>query len=85
MDNQQKVDALLSLANKSQDSKKGKLKIFLGYAPGVGKSYAMLNNARSLQKDDKDIVVGLLVSHGRAETQALLKDLEVVPLKKVNY
>ena len=56
MDNQQKVDALLSLANKAQDSKKGKLKIFLGYAPGVGKSYAMLNNARSLQKDGKDVV-----------------------------
>lgn len=85
MDNQQKVDALLNLANKSQESKKGKLKIFLGYAPGVGKSYAMLNNARALQKDNKDVVVGLLVSHGRADTQALLEGLEIMPLKKVNY
>ncbi|AJI53106.1 sensor histidine kinase [Francisella philomiragia] len=85
MDNQQKVDALLNLANKSQESKKGKLKIFLGYAPGVGKSYAMLNNARALQKDNKDVVVGLLVSHGRADTQALLEGLEVMPLKKVTY
>ncbi|MDE4976085.1 sensor histidine kinase KdpD, partial [Francisella tularensis subsp. holarctica] len=66
MDNQQKVDALLNLANKSQESKKGKLKIFLGYAPGVGQSYTMLNNARALQKDNKDVGVGLLVSHGRA-------------------
>ncbi|APC92394.1 MULTISPECIES: ATP-binding protein [Francisella] len=85
MDNQQKVDALLNLANKSQESKKGKLKIFLGYAPGVGKSYAMLNNARALQKDNKDVVVGLLVSHGRADTQALLEGLEIMPLKKVTY
>lgn len=85
MDNQQKVDALLNLANKSQESKKGKLKIFLGYAPGVGKSYTMLNNARALQKDNKDVVVGLLVSHGRADTQALLEGLEIMPLKKVNY
>ncbi|MBK2357072.1 ATP-binding protein [Francisella hispaniensis] len=85
MDNQQKVDALLNLANKSQESKKGKLKIFLGYAPGVGKSYAMLNNARALQKDNKDVVVGLLVSHGRADTQALLDGLEIMPLKKVTY
>ncbi|QIW10974.1 ATP-binding protein [Francisella sp. LA112445] len=85
MDNKQKVDALLNLANKSQESKKGKLKIFLGYAPGVGKSYAMLNNAKSLQRDNKDVVVGLLVTHGRAETQALLDGLEVMPLKKINY
>lgn len=85
MDNKQKVDALLNLANKSQESKKGKLKIFLGYAPGVGKSYAMLNNAKSLQRDNKDVVVGLLVTHGRAETQALLDDLEIMPLKKINY
>ncbi|MDE5007284.1 hypothetical protein NAI48_12180, partial [Francisella tularensis subsp. holarctica] len=57
MDNQLQVDALLNLANKCQESKKGKLKMFLGYAPGVGKSYSMLNNARALQKDNKDVVV----------------------------
>ena len=85
MENKQKVNALLNLANKSCETNRGKLKIFLGYAPGVGKSFTMLNNARALQKDGKDIVVGLIVSHGRVDTESLVDGLEVIPLKKVNY
>lgn len=85
MDNKQKVDALLNLANKNDEAGKGKLKIFLGYAPGVGKSYAMLNNAKSIQKDGKDIVVGLIVSHGRVETESLISGLEIIPPMSINY
>jgi two-component system sensor histidine kinase KdpD len=85
MENKQKVDALLNLANKSGEASKGKLKIFLGYAPGVGKSYAMLNNAKTVQKDNKDVVIGLIVSHGRVETESLVDGLEVISAKSVDY
>ena len=84
MDNNQKVDALLNLATKDDDTK-GKLKIFLGYAPGVGKSYAMLNNAKSLQKDGKDVVIGLIISHGRTDTESLIAGLEIIQSKTINY
>ncbi|MDX2201810.1 MAG: sensor histidine kinase KdpD [Hyphomicrobiaceae bacterium] len=74
--------ALLQLA--AQEGR-GRLKVFLGMAPGVGKTYAMLSAARALKADGIDVVVGLVETHGRSETAALLDDLEVLPRKPVEY
>jgi two-component system sensor histidine kinase KdpD len=63
----------------------GKLKVFLGYAAGVGKTYAMLEAARKRKIDGRDVVVGYVESHGRAETDSLLDGLEIVPRKEINY
>ena len=64
---------------------KGYLKIFLGYVAGVGKTYRMLSEARVLQDRKKDVVVGLVETHGRKETEILLKDLEIIPRQEINY
>lgn len=74
-------DALLALTAGGR----GKLTVFLGAAPGVGKTYAMLNRARRLKTAGIDIVIGLVETHGRAETAALLEGLEVLPRRKVEY
>ncbi|NUO77244.1 MAG: DUF4118 domain-containing protein, partial [Lysobacter sp.] len=63
----------------------GRLTVFLGAAPGVGKTYAMLGRARELQRRGIDTVVGIVETHGRAETGALLDGLEVLPRKRVDY
>ncbi|WP_044934015.1 universal stress protein [Pseudacidobacterium ailaaui] len=63
----------------------GKLRIYLGAAPGVGKTYRMLEDAHLLKQQGVDIVIGLIETHGRKETEALLGDLEIVPLKQVPY
>jgi two-component system, OmpR family, sensor histidine kinase KdpD len=75
-------DALLALAEKQR---RGKLTIFLGAAPGVGKTYAMLQKARRLRDTGADIVVGLVETHGRDETAALLDGLELLPRVAVEY
>ena len=77
-------DALLKEVEK-EDVRKGRLKIFLGYAPGVGKTYAMLNDAHVLKKRGIDVVVGIVETHKRAETEALLADLETIPRKMIDY
>lgn len=63
----------------------GQLKVFLGLAAGVGKTYAMLEEAQSLRVKGVRVVVGIVDTHGREETKALLKQLKIVPLKKVIY
>ncbi len=75
-------DALLALAEKDR---RGKLTIFLGAAPGVGKTYAMLARARRLKTDGVEVVVGLVETHARAETSALLEGLDVLPRLEVDY
>jgi two-component system, OmpR family, sensor histidine kinase KdpD len=70
---------------KVKDRKKGYLKIFLGYVAGVGKTYRMLSEARILNSDGQDIVVGLAETHGRVETEELLKGLEILPKKQIEY
>ncbi|WP_374448440.1 ATP-binding protein [Stella sp.] len=75
-------DALLAEARREG---RGRFKIFLGAAPGVGKTYAMLEEARRLAADGSDVVVALVETHGRAETEALLAGLEVVPRLAVSY
>ncbi|HOW56789.1 MAG TPA: sensor histidine kinase KdpD, partial [Smithellaceae bacterium] len=77
-------DALLREVQR-QDSKKGRLKIFLGYAPGVGKTYAMLNDAHVLKKRGIDVIVGFVETHGRTETEALLVGLELFPRRAIDY
>ncbi|CAN7158158.1 sensor histidine kinase KdpD [Ensifer adhaerens] len=75
-------DALLALAGQGR---KGKLTVFLGAAPGVGKTYTMLTRARRLKADGVDIVIGLVETHGRGETAALVEGLEILPRRDVNH
>ena len=68
-----------------QKSKRGRLKLYIGFAAGVGKTYRMLEEAHALKKRGVDVVVGFIETHGRAETAALLQDLEIVPLRQMEY
>src|SRR5262252_5402570 len=61
------------------------LRIYLGAAPGVGKTYHMLQDAHLMRKQGVDIVIGLVEPHGRKETQDQIGDLEVVPLRVIPY
>ncbi len=76
-------DDLLRRVQADQDrAGRGRLKLFFGYAPGVGKTYAMLESARRLRAEGADVVVGCVETHGRAETAALLAGLEVLPRRE---
>jgi len=75
---------LLEAARRESDNA-GRLKIFVGAAPGVGKTYEMLQSAHARRKAGVDVVVGVVETHGRAETEALLHGLEVIPRKKLEY
>jgi two-component system sensor histidine kinase KdpD len=77
-------EALLEAARR-EESRVGKLRIFVGAAPGVGKTYAMLETARARKKDGYDVVIGVVETHGRKETEALLEGLEIVPRRPVEY
>ena len=77
-------DALLEAARRESDNA-GRLKIFVGAAPGVGKTYEMLQSAHAKRKAGVDVVVGVVETHGRAETEALLHGLEVIPRRKLEY
>src|SRR4051812_9111775 len=77
-------EALLEAARR-EESRVGKLKIFVGAAPGVGKTYEMLQSAHARIKAGADVVVGVVETHGRAETEALLAGLEVLPRKRLGY
>jgi two-component system sensor histidine kinase KdpD len=75
-------DALLQAA---QQETRGRLKIFVGAAPGVGKTYEMLTAARTHLQEGVDVVVGVVETHGRKETEALFAGLEVIPRQRVEY
>jgi two-component system, OmpR family, sensor histidine kinase KdpD len=77
-------EALLEAARR-EEGRTGKLRIFVGAAPGVGKTYEMLQTARARKKDGYDVVVGIVETHGRKETKALLRGLEIVPRRQVEY
>src|SRR5271155_2361246 len=77
-------EALLAAAHR-EESRIGKLRIFVGAAPGVGKTYEMLQQARARKKDGYDVVVGIVETHGRRETEALLAGLEIVPRRRIQY
>jgi two-component system sensor histidine kinase KdpD len=74
-----------NLANNEERTGRGRLRIYLGAAPGVGKTYAMLNEALRLKTDGHDVVVGFVETHGRPETAAQIGDLEVIPRREVPY
>jgi two-component system sensor histidine kinase KdpD len=80
--NGSRADSFLRMIRRSQ---RGRLKIYVGYSAGVGKTYEMLLEGRRLKQDGIDVVVGLVETHGRKETEALVEGLEVVPRKKVTY
>jgi two-component system, OmpR family, sensor histidine kinase KdpD len=70
---------------KAEESHRGKLKIFFGAVAGVGKTYSMLEAARLRKKEGVDMVVGYVETHKRAETEALLEGLEILPSKTISY
>jgi two-component system sensor histidine kinase KdpD len=78
-------DALLAEARREEKGRAGRLKIFVGAAPGVGKTYEMLQTARAKLKEGVDVVVGVVETHGRKETEALLEGFEVIPRKPTIY
>ncbi len=77
-------DELLRLT-KADTTGRGRLKVYLGMAAGVGKTWRMLEDAHTMRRAGVDIVVGLVETHGRAETAARIGDLEVIPRRKLAY
>ena len=71
--------------NIEQEKKKGKLKVFLGLAAGVGKTYRMLTRAQMLKESGIDVVIGIIETHGRAETKNLAEGIETLPRKEIEY
>ncbi|ABS20974.1 MULTISPECIES: KdpD-like non-kinase potassium sensor [Bacillus cereus group] len=68
-----------------QRMNRGKLKLYVGAAPGVGKTYKMLLDAHEMKKEGLDVVIGLVETHGRKETEAAILDLEIIPLQEIEY
>lgn len=66
-------------------AKRGRLKLYLGFAAGVGKTYRMLEEAHTLMRRGVDVVIGVVDTHGRAETAALVDGIEVVPRRRIEY
>jgi two-component system sensor histidine kinase KdpD len=84
MENRPNPDELLKRVE-SEETNRGKLKIFLGYVAGVGKTYAMLEAAHQRKTQGIDVVVGYVETHKRAETEELVNGLDVLPRKQVEY
>lgn len=79
-------DALLAtIRHEERVGRRGRLKIYFGFSPGVGKTYSMLEAARRLQAEGLDVVVGIVETHGREETARLLEGMEVLPRTPVAY
>ena len=70
---------------KIQTEQRARLRIYVGAAPGVGKTYSMIEDAHALRREGFDVVIGYVETHGRAETEAKIGDLEVVPRRKIDY
>jgi two-component system, OmpR family, sensor histidine kinase KdpD len=77
-------EALLEAARR-EEGRTGKLKIFMGAAPGVGKTYEMLQEARACAKSGVDVVAGVVETHGRKETEALIEGFEIIPRHRLDY
>ncbi len=79
-------DELLEKVQREQEkARRGKLKLFFGASAGVGKTYAMLGAARQMRAQGVDVVVGVVETHGRKETEAMAEGLEILPLKDIAY
>jgi two-component system sensor histidine kinase KdpD len=74
-----------SLLAKAKEEGRARLRVYIGAAPGVGKSYQMLEDAHALRRQGLDVVVGFVEAHGRADTLAMIGDLEQVPLRHIEY
>jgi two-component system sensor histidine kinase KdpD len=74
-----------SLLAKAKEEGRARLRVYIGAAPGVGKSYQMLEDAHELKRQGMDVVVGFVETHGRADTLAQVRDLEQVPLRHIEY
>ena len=83
-ENRPSPEALLEAARR-EERRIGKLRIFVGAAPGVGKTYEMLQQAQARRKDGYDVVIGIVETHGRRETEALVSGLEIVPRRHIEY
>jgi two-component system sensor histidine kinase KdpD len=84
LDKRPSPDALLEAARR-EEGRVGRLRIFVGAAPGVGKTYEMLQTAVARKKDGYDVVVGVVETHGRKETEALVTGLELIPRRRIEY
>ena len=70
---------------KLQHDQRARLRIYIGAAPGVGKTYTMIEDAHTFRREGVDVVVGYVETHGRADTEARIGDLEVVPRRRIDY
>src|SRR5271169_523991 len=82
-DNTERRPSPDALLREAQQAEQGRLKIFFGAAPGVGKTYEMLTAARAKKAEGVDVVIGVAETHGRKETEALLQGLEIIPRRIV--
>jgi two-component system, OmpR family, sensor histidine kinase KdpD len=73
------------LLQRLQSERRPRLRIYVGAAPGVGKSYSMLEDAHALRREGVDVVVGLIETYGRADTEAQVRDLEILPRRRIDY
>src|ERR1700746_951239 len=78
-------EILARMKRDETESTRGKLKIFFGMSPGVGKTYAMLQVARQKQAEGCEVVVEIVETHGRKETEALLEGMPIVPRAQIDY
>lgn len=74
-----------SLLAKLKEGERASLRVYIGAAPGVGKTYQMLEDAHQLKREGVDIVVGIVEPHGREATRAMIGDLECVPMRRIEY
>src|SRR6185436_17420838 len=74
-----------SLLARAREEGRARLRLYIGAAPGVGKSYRMLEDAHDLKRQGIDVVIGFIEPHGRADTRALISNLEQVPLRRLEY
>src|ERR1700750_123867 len=74
-----------SLLAKLKEGERARLRVYIGAAPGVGKTYQMLEDAHALKRQGVDIVVAVVETHGREETRAMIGDLERVPMRRIEY
>src|SRR5262245_48203253 len=79
---EERAKAFLQMIRRAQ---RGRLKVFLGYGPGVGKTYLMLQEAQRMREEGIDVVAGVVETHGRAETAKLVEGLEATPRRRVEY
>ncbi len=84
-DNAERRPSPDALLREAQQAEHGRLKIFLGAAPGVGKTYEMLTAARAKKAEGADVVIGVAETHGRKETEALLQGLVIIPRRIIDY